>query len=179
MKRWQIIIGIILIVLGIFSLLNQVFPGLRIGRFFMPLVLIGLGTLLILRPRVAGPGVMVQFPILGDLRKTGPWKVTDHEIWWFVGSNRFDFSEAIFPNDEATVKILGFVTDIKIIIPEDVGLCVESSSFFTEYNGMLGKEERFLNLLQDQSPNYLQAEKRVNLQIYAFVSEIKVRPSLM
>jgi len=178
MKRWQIIIGITLVVLGIFSLLNQVFPGLRIGRFFMSLLLIGLGALLILRPRVAGPGVIVQFPILGDMRKTGAWEVTQHEIWWFVGSNRFDFSEAVFPNKDAHVKVLGFVADLKIILPEDVGLCVESSAFVNEYHGLQGKQERFLSPVEDQTPNYLTADKRVKVQVYAFVSEIKVKPSL-
>ena len=178
MKRWQIIIGITLVLLGIFSLLNQVFPGLRIGRFFMPLLLIGLGALLILRPRIAGSGVIVQFPILGDLRKTGAWEVTQHEIWWFVGSNRFDFSEAVFPNKDALVKVIGFVADTKIILPEDVGLCVESSAFVNEYIGLQGKQERFLSPVEEQTPNYLTADKRVKVQVYAFVSEIKVKPSL-
>lgn len=178
MKRWQIIIGITLVLLGIFSLLNQVFPGLRIGRFFMPLLLIGLGALLILRPRIAGSGVNVQFPFLGDLRKTGAWEVTQHEIWWFVGSNRFDFSEAVFPNKDALVKVIGFVADTKIILPEDVGLCVESSAFVNEYIGLQGKQERFLSPVEEQTPNYLTADKRVKVQVYAFVSEIKVKPSL-
>lgn len=179
MKRWQIIIGITLIVLGIFSLLSQIFPDVRLGRFLIPLLLIGLGLLLILRPRFTGPEVIVQFPIIGDIRKSGSWEVTQHEIWWFVGSNRLDFSEAVFPQDQATVKIIGFVTDLKVVLPEDIGLRVESSAFFTEYSGLQGEQERFLSYLEEQSPNYLTAEKRVNVQVIAFVSEIKVRPSLM
>jgi hypothetical protein len=177
MKRWQIIIGIILILLGITALMNQVFPNLRIGRFFGPLILIGLGLLLILRPRIVGPDVSVQIPILGDIRKTGVWEVTQHEIWWFVGSSRLDFSEAVFPKGDAMIKIFGFVTDVKVILPEDVGLRVTSSAFVSEYSGLHGKLERFLSLLEDQSENYSSAEKRVDLQTIAFVSEIKVRPS--
>lgn len=179
MKRWQIIIGISLIVLGIFSLLSQLFPDIRLGRFFLPLFLIGLGLLLILRPRFTGPEVIIQFPIIGDIRKSGSWEVTQHEIWWFVGSNRLDFSEAVFPQDQATVKIIGFVTDIKVVLPDDVGLRVDSSAFFTEYSDQQGKQERFVSYLEEKSPNYLTAKKRVNVQVFAFVSEIKVRPSLM
>jgi predicted membrane protein len=177
MKRWQVIIGMILILLGIIALMNQVFPNFRIGRFFGPLVLIGLGLLLIFRPRIAGPDVIVQIPILGDIRKTGIWEVTQHEIWWFVGSSRLDFTEAVFPKGNATIKIFGFVTDLKVILPDDVGLRVTSSAFVSEYNGMQGKQERFLSLLEDQSANFHSAEKRVDLQTVAFVSEIKVRPS--
>jgi len=45
-----------------------------------PLILVGLGLLMILRPRMAGPGVKVRIPILGDIRNTGVWEVTRHEI---------------------------------------------------------------------------------------------------
>ena len=177
MKRSQIIIGIILILLGIIALMNQVLPNFRIGRFVGPLVLIGLGVLLLLRPRFAGPDVIVQIPILGDIRKTGIWEVTQHEIWWFVGSSRLDFTKAVFPKGDAVIKIFGFVTDLKVILPEDVGLRVSSSAFVSEYSGLYGKQERFINQLVDQSANYSSAEKRVDLQTVAFVSEIKIRPS--
>ena len=177
MKRWQVIIGIILILLGIIALLNQVLPNLRIGRFIGPLVLIGLGLLLILRPRIVGPDVIVQIPILGDIRKTGIWEVTQHEIWWFVGSSRLDFTEAVFPKVDAVIKIFGFVTDVKVILPDDVGLRVTSSAIVNEYSGLHGKQERFLSLVEDQSANYSSAEKRLDLQTVAFVSEIKIRPS--
>jgi hypothetical protein len=177
MKRSQVIIGIILILLGLIALMNQVFPNFQIGRFVGPLILIGLGLLLILRPRIAGPDVIVQIPILGDIRKTGIWEVTQHEIWWFVGSSRLDFSEAVFPKGAAVIKIFGFVTDVKVILPEDVGLRVISSAFVNEYSGLHGKQERFLSQLEDQSVNYSSAEKRVDLHTVAFVSEVKVRPS--
>ena len=179
MKRWQIILGIVLIALGFFSLLNQVFPDLRIGRFFFPLLLIGMGVLLLLRPRMAGSGVVIEFPIIGDIRKTGSWEVTQHEIWWIVGSNRLDFTEAHFPSGEGQIKIIGFVAEIKIILPEDVGLCVESTAFVTDYKGLQRKEDRFLNTLEDQTPDYMTADKRVKVQAIAFVSDIKVKPSLM
>jgi len=56
MKRWQIVFGITLIVLGLFSLID-VFFNINPWRYFGPLLLIGLGILLILRPRVAAyPG---------------------------------------------------------------------------------------------------------------------------
>lgn len=179
MKRGQIIIGSVLILLGVFSLLSQVFPNLRIGRYVFPLILIGLGTYFIFRPRIAGRDVNVHVPVLGDIRNVGIWEVTRHEYWWIVGSNRLDFTEAIFPEGEATIRIFGFVNDIKIILPDDVGLVVESTAFLTNYSGLTDKQERFLSPLEDQSPNFHTAEKRVNVLSVAFVSEIKVRSSLV
>jgi len=178
MKRWQVASGILLIVFGLFSLVNQLFPDLRIGRYTWPLILIGLGIFVIVRPRMAGPDLIVQIPILGDMRNSGAWEVTRHEIWWFVGSNRLDFSEAVFPEGEGKIKIIGFVNDINIIVPEDVGLKVVSTAFVNDYKGLQGKQERFLSTLDEQSLNFTTAEKRVIVESIAFVAEVKIRPTI-
>jgi len=178
MKRWQIIAGIVLIILGFIALIEVVFQ-IDLQRFIGPLILIGLGTLLVLRPQFAGPDVHVQMPILGDIRKTGVWEVTQHEIWWMVGSNRLDFSQAIFPENDAKIRIIGFVAEVKVILPENVGLRVESSSVFSEFTDQDGKQEQFFSVLEYESPNYTSSDNRVTLQTFAFVSEIKVKPPLL
>ena len=178
MKKWQIVLGIVLIFLGLFSLSDALF-NVDLGRFVGPLILVGLGLLLILRPRRAKAGVQVEMPILGDIRKNGAWEVTQHEFWWFVGENRLDFSAAIFPQGEGTIKIVGFVADVKIILPADVGLQLESASFVSELMLPEGKQERFLSRLSYQSPNFSQVEKRVLIETVGFVSEIVVRSPIM
>lgn len=177
MKKWQIVLGIILIVMGLFSLTETLF-NLNLGRFVGPLILVGLGLFLILRPRRARAGVHVQIPILGEIRKNGMWEVTQHEFWWFVGENRLDFCAAAFPQGEGTIKIFGLVTDVKIVLPADVGLQLESAAFVSELKLPEGKQERFLSRLSYQSPNYSQAEKRVLIETVGFVSEVVVRPPI-
>ncbi|MEA3327141.1 MAG: cell wall-active antibiotics response protein LiaF [Chloroflexota bacterium] len=178
MKRWQIILGITLVVLGLFSLI-EVFFVFNPWRFFGPLILIGLGILLILRPRIAGQNVKVQMPILGDVRKRGFWEATQHEIWWIVGTSWLDFTDAVFPTGDALIRIFGFVTDVKITLPEDVGLQINSTAIVSELKGFERKEEWILNSLEYQTPNYISAEKRVTVQTVGFVSEVRVKSSLM
>ena len=178
MKKWQIILGIVLILLGLFSLSEELF-NLNLGRFVGPLILVGLGLLLILRPRRAKAGVNVEIPILGDVRKTGAWEVTQHEFWWLVGENRLDFSAATFPRGDGMIKIFGFVTDVKIILPADVGLQLESAGFVTELKLPKDKQEQFLSRLSYQSPNFSEAKKRVLIETVGFVSEIVVRPPIV
>lgn len=178
MKKWQIVLGTVLILLGLFSLSEALFD-LNLGRFVGPLILVGLGLLLIFRPRRAKAGVQVEMPILGDIRKTGPWEVTQHEFWWFVGENRLDFSAAVFPQGEGTIKIFGFVTDVKIILPADVGLQLESTAFVSELKLPEGIQERFLSRLSYQSPNFSETENRVLIETLGFVSEIVVRPPIL
>lgn len=174
MKKWQAIVGIGLILLGLFSLL-EIFFEIDLGRFIFPLILIGLGLLVIFRNRLVDPGVDVRIPFIGDVRKSGGWQAKRHEIWWFVGTTRLDFSEAVFPEGEATIKIFGFVNDLKILLPEDVGMDLGSFAFFSDYHGIDKTEERFFGVLEDQTGNYQAAEKKVMIQINSFVAEIHVR----
>lgn len=178
MKRWQIAFGLMLIALGFFALLEAIL-NIDLWRFTGPLIMIGLGLLLILRPRIAGPDVQVQMAFFGENRKFGVWEATQHEFWWFVGSSHWDFTGAVFPEDDASIKIFGFVSDLKIILPEDVGLRVSSTAFVSEFIGSEGKDERFLSPLNYQSPNYLEVQKRVIVETVSFVSEIKVQKPLM
>jgi lia operon protein LiaF len=178
MKRWQIITGIVLVLLGFIALFEEIFM-VDLWRFIWPLILIGLGVLLVLRPQFAGQDVQVQMPVLGEIRKSGAWEATQHEIWWMVGTNRLDFTEAVFPNREARVRIIGFVAEVSVILPEDVGLRVESSSIISELKSDGGERERFLSFLEYETPNFMSAEKRVTLQTIAFVSEIKVKSPLL
>jgi lia operon protein LiaF len=178
MKRWQIFLGLLLIVLGLFSLFELVFH-INLWRFVGPLLLVALGVWLILRPQMAGPDVKVQMPIFGDIRKTGVWEATNHEIWMLAGNSRLDFTDASFPNGEATIRIIGFVADVKVILPEDVGLFIESSAIVSELKGITNKEERLFNTLEYATPEYQSASKKVKLQTVAFVSTIKLKRPLI
>jgi len=176
MKRGQIIVGFLLITFGIIALVEAVFR-INLWRFIGPIILIGVGVLLIMRPRVVGSDVQVRVPVLGDIRKTGQWVATQHEFWWFVGTNYLDFTQADIPSGEAFIKIFGFVTDVKLICPQDVGIRVNSIAFVSEFKGFERKEEQFLNSLEVESPNFIQAEKHIIVEIISFVSEISVRSS--
>ncbi len=178
MKRWQLIVGIFLIFLGIVALAEALF-NINLSRFYFPLLLIGIGTFLLIRPKITGSDIDVQIPVLGDQRKAGEWTVHDHEIWWLVGSNRFDFTEATFLQENTKININGFVVDITVILPVHVGLEINANSFVSELKAFDQKEEQFLSPLIYRSPNYDQAERRVVIQTVAFISEIKVKPSLM
>ncbi len=177
MKRWQIILGILLIFFGLISLLDTLFVDIDFSRFVWPLILIGLGVLVIFRTQAVRKDVAFQVPVFGDKRSSGDWEVSNQEIWWFVGSNHLDFTDAIFPERDMTIRIIGFVNDLKIIIPEDVGLHLTANAFFSDYDGLDRKEERFLNMLEDQMNNYHAADKRIRIETIAFINDIKIQPS--
>jgi lia operon protein LiaF len=85
-----------------------------------------------------------------------------------------DFTEALFPNGVAQVKMMGFVVEARITVPDDVGIFIETASFVAEMKSSEGKEERIFNPIDYQSPNYEESEKKVHLQTVGFVTEIRV-----
>jgi hypothetical protein len=68
-----------LILLGLFSLLDAFFE-IILGQFIFPLILIGLGLLIIFRNQFVDPNVEVRMSIIGDIRKSGGWQAKRHEI---------------------------------------------------------------------------------------------------
>jgi lia operon protein LiaF len=173
MKRWQMVLGVFLIFWGILALIEALFD-VDVWRFIGPLILIGVGLLVIFRPKMVGPDVHVQTHLFGDIHMSGPWEATQHEIWLIAGSNKLDFTETVFPAGEAVIKIIGFVADVRVTLPEDVGLKIEASSFVSEVDTQEGKQERILGTLDYESPNYTSAEKQVRLMTFGFVTEIKL-----
>ncbi len=178
MKKWQLILGSILLLFGLFALIEVIFD-IDLGGFIWPLILIGIGSLMLLRPRMVGEGVQVNMPIFADIHKKGAWQVGRHEIWTFVGSVRLDFTDAIFDQNEGEIKIYGFVPEVKITLPDDVGLRVESAGFVTEIRTPTGKTERFLSSQVYETENFLSASKRIVLQTGGFVSEVRLKSSLL
>ncbi len=178
MKRWQIIFGIGLILLGLFALI-EVLTGINLWGLVFPLILIGIGIWLIIRPKLVERDVQVEMPILGDVRKKGAWQVGHHEIWLLVGSTRLDFTKADFPEGKGRIKLFGFVNDLKVILPEDVGLRFSSSAFLSELKGLDRKQEQFLSILEYESPDYLHVEKHVSIESLGFVTEIQIQRPLI
>jgi hypothetical protein len=177
MKKRQIAFGIGLVLLGLIALINALFD-VDLWRFIGPLLLIGVGVILILRPRMAGSDAEVHISIFGDVTRSGGWEAQQHEFWWFIGSARLDFTKAVFNHQDTLVKVYGFIDDVTLILPESVGFRVESSAFVSEYHAHDGKIERILSPLSHQSADFEQAEKRVILHTLGFVSEVKIHQPL-
>jgi lia operon protein LiaF len=140
---------------------------------------VALGAWLILRPKITGRDMKVEAPILGDVRKVGAWEATDHEIWMLAGHARLDFTDAVFPKGDATIRIIGFVAEMVLIFPETVGLAIDAAAIVSELRGFEGKQERILTGLSYQSPGYAEATQRVKVETIGFVSEIKLKRPLM
>lgn len=170
----QFYLGLIVVAVGLFLLFANVFK-VNIGIFCWPLALILLGVFLLLRPRMVEPGTELTQKFLTDMRRTGSWEVVDEEMWHFVGDIDLDMSEAYIPSGETRLRILGFVNEIDVRLPKDVGLAVSSTAFVSEASVLGHKEESFLSPLRYQTEGYKLAERKIRLDVTSFVNEVKIR----
>lgn len=105
----------------------------------------------------------------------GPWELKNMSIWFLVGEVNMDLSLAIFEDKEVTIVMEGIVGDVDLIIPEEVGVIVESSVMMGRIDVPYRKEEGVLNKVEWQSPNLEIAEQRVKIIVSYMAADVKIK----
>ncbi len=172
--RGQVIVGIIIILLGVVFLLDNVI-GINLSAFFWPLLLIGLGIFVLLRPGMVDRDTAVTQRILGEIDRAGEWDVQSEEFQSFIADTTLDVTKANLPEGTTKFRFMNFVGDIELIVPESVGVSVQSSAFVSNVQVNGRKEESFLGPLNVQTEDYKAAVSKIRIEATGFVNEIKVR----
>jgi lia operon protein LiaF len=172
--KLQVTIGILIIVMGLMFLIGAIFD-VDVSAFCWPIGLIALGVWLLLRPQLVGPDTAVRLKLLGDVRRYGDWQVTDEEIWIGIGDVRLDMTSADIPVGETTIRVFGFVGDVRLLVPEGVGVSVSSSSFVTDASIFGQKRDGVFFPVHFTSEDYETAERKVQLETMHFVASLRVR----
>ena len=172
-NRTPIFIGAALIGIGLMAVINALFH-VDLWVILFPLLLIGIGAWIIVRPNMMRNGENFRFLFLGDIKKSGFWQVTPEEIWLFVGDITFDFREAELPLGETEIKIISFVNDLRILSPREGALKVNTNAFVSSSKIHGNKRDHIISPLQFQDANYDSAAKKVVIQSWGFVGETRV-----
>ena len=172
--RGQVVVGIVIILLGVVFLLGNVF-NINLSAFFWPLVLIGLGVFVLLRPGMVERDTAVSQSFLAEFDRDGEWDVQSEEFQSFIADATLDLTKANLPEGVTKFRFMQFVSDIELIVPESVGVSVQSSAFVSELKVNGRKEESFLGPLTMQTEDYKAATSRIRVEATGFVNEIVVR----
>ena len=173
-NKGQLIVGLVIVLIGITLLVGNLFH-FNLWDFFWPLVLIGLGVWMLLRPRTVRTGTKVQQRLLGDVRRSGEWQVTNEEFWILVGDLKLDMTAAQIPEGETLIRTYGFVGEVKLVVPEGVGVSISSTAFVTDAKVLGQKQDTFLSTFRFSSDNYETAERKIRLESTSFVMDLKIR----
>jgi hypothetical protein len=173
-NQGQIIFGLVIIVAGVVFLAGVLFD-IDTGLLCLPTFLILAGVLLLLRPWMAGPDAGLQLAFFGPVRRYGAWQVAEEEIWLIVGDVNLDLTEAVIPLGETRIRIFSFVSTIRLVVPEGIGVAVASTAFVTDSRFFGRKHDQFLTAPPLTSDDYETAERKIRLEPTMFVADVKVR----
>jgi lia operon protein LiaF len=170
-------VGGAMIALGIIFFIGTL-SQINVWEYIWPILFIGLGLVLILRPRLMGDQTNVDFHLLGDVDVNGAWRVEDKVIWNLIGDTNLDFSLAEFPQGETTIRVMGFIGDVNVRVPEAVGVLVSGTGFIVDGNIFGEKNSGFLAPVDAASENYSSAECRLRVETGYFIHDLKLERSL-
>jgi predicted membrane protein len=173
-SRAQWFFGGILILFGFLLLLSNLFD-IDFGAFCLPTLFIVIGVIILLRPRMLSTDTLFKLVPLGDIRRRGEWQVQPEEFWFFLGSLYLDLSEAQLPLGETTYRIFSFIGDVRVYLPEEIGVSVSNIAFISDdrYFGM--KRGGFFTPVEWSSEGYEDAERKLRIERFSFLGSVKVR----
>jgi predicted membrane protein len=178
--KWNIIFGLLLIALGAFFLLNEVFDwradfGDIIG-FFWPVALIILGVYLFRRSwreREIPTGASRCTKIFGDIKieetNLGPGGI-DAELG--IGDVHLNFSRTSIPDGEHHIHVRLGIGDIKIIIPQGMSVSTRGSAGIGTVN-LFDKTDSGLGVrLFFESEQYREARRKLLINTKVGIGDI-------
>ncbi len=170
----QLIFAVVVIAIGAVLMADNVLD-VDVWSLAWPIGIISLGVLLLLRPKLIGSDATVRQKLVGDIRRRGDWQVADEEIWLGVGDIKLDMSSADIPLGETCIRVYSFVADVRLNVPQDVGVALSSNAFYTESRMFGKKRESILAQVNLASDDYETAERKVRLEMSTFVADVRVR----
>lgn len=173
-NKGNILVGGTIIILGLVLLTSNIFH-INIWAICWPTGLILLGILVITRERFISPNTEVDFRIISEIKNPKSFDLSNKEYWAFIGNIRLDLSNAEIQNGTTNLDWYGFVSDIKLVIPPEIGLSINSFAFVTNHNIDGVKKESIGTGLSYTTSNYDNAIKKISIRMYNFVSEVKVK----
>lgn len=172
-NRTAILIGSILIILGAFSIIDALL-GINLWSLVFPLILIGLGFLILLRPKTLPGGTNFILRFVEETNKSHEWTVVPAEYWSFVGSMKLDLSQAVIPEGETSIVMYSFVNELEIILPTDAGLKLTARGFVHDTKVKGYKEDHIFAPFEYETPDYELQTRKINIQSLSFVSEVEI-----
>ena len=169
-----VVIGVLIILASLALLIGNLLD-IDVGVLCLPALLILAGIWLLARPYVVSPETALRFRVFGPIRRVGSWTVTDEETYFLLGDAKFDLTEAEIPIGETVIRVYYLLGDIKMWVPEGVGVSISSMAVITEARLFGEKREGFFSQVELASEEYETFERRVRLEAVCFIADIRAR----
>ncbi len=104
------------------------------------------------------------------------WELRPMNISHFIGDTTLDLTKAQIPVGETRVYVSSFIGDVKVYVPNDlgVGIQVVSSSLIGDVKVLGQKRGGLFNQITEETPFFQDADKRVILIVSSFIGDVRV-----
>ncbi|NBI28931.1 cell wall-active antibiotics response protein LiaF [Chengkuizengella marina] len=163
--------GYLLIVIGIIILIsNHV-------MFVIGLVLIAFGYLYMKSDKQKLDETFMQKQnIVQSIKwKKNQWTLKNMMIRSIVGEIQMDVSHALIEEKETKIVLQGIVGDIDIIVPDHIGVTIESTITIGEISLNWEKEAGIINKFTWTSPNYATSDVKIHFDISYIIGDVNIK----
>lgn len=164
--------GLMIILVGVLLLAGNLF-GWPVGKLIVPLLFIGVGIWLLL-PRHHMGVESNTTGFIQEIKRDGRWTVQNESFHTFISDIKLDLTEADIPAGETTFYISGFIGDIGIRVPDDMGVKLSASVFISDIDVLGQKRGGIFSPIELQTADYKLAERRLHIVASHFINDIKV-----
>lgn len=104
------------------------------------------------------------------------WLLKPTNINLFIGDTVIDLTKAQIPYGETKLTVSAFIGDVKVLVPSDSDLSIKvnSSSFIGDIQVFDRHAGGFLRSIDEQLPDYDEADKKIFLQCNLFIGDIRI-----
>ena len=173
-NRFGLFAGIVLVVGGLLLLAGSIF-NFNAWAYCWPVALIALGVWFVMRPAAGPNGGVSTIRFIGELHRSGPWRMVNEDFSQLIGDIDLDLTQAQIASGETRLQFSGFVGDVTLQIPAGVGLMISASCFVSDLEFLGQRRQAIFSPLSLSTPGYAEAERRLRLEFNFFVADLNIR----
>ncbi|MDF2039175.1 cell wall-active antibiotics response protein LiaF [Cytobacillus oceanisediminis] len=112
---------------------------------------------------------------IGDVDFKQPnWSLEPMDLYTMIGDYFIDFSKAFIPEKETPVIVRGWIGDVKMIIPENIPVMIQSNINIGDIRIFDQKTGDINRSLQYKSPGYDEASRKLKIAVQVKIGSIRI-----
>ena len=102
------------------------------------------------------------------------WAVEPMDLYNMVGDYFIDFSKGFIPDRETTIRVRGWVGEVKMLIPEDLPVKINAVIGIGEVKMFDYDQEQVKHVIAYKSDDYEEAVKKLNITIELKIGSVRI-----
>ncbi|WP_394136680.1 cell wall-active antibiotics response protein LiaF [Cytobacillus oceanisediminis] len=112
---------------------------------------------------------------IGDVDFKQPnWALEPMDLYTMIGDYFIDFSKAFIPEKETPVIVRGWIGDVKMIIPENIPVMIQSTINIGDIRIFDQKTGDINRSLHYKSPGYDEASRKLKIAVQVKIGSIRI-----